>query len=181
MFQIWQMETKNAAPAWVGYRLCLGGIPPLLGWDTASAWVGWHPEGLPSMAFLATFHYHLFKTSLRSRSPPLVLGHCLLDPFLMAGERFDIGADRSSQVTHESALPISKHPLAPFVNGPSRQHPTTASVRCVCKQHDHLGNKQIRSFWNEEEEKWYANWVTTCPLVEIRKESCKNRKFPARR
>jgi hypothetical protein len=58
----------------------------------------------------------------------------------MADERFDIGADRSSQVTHESALPISKHPLAPFVNGPVVN--TQPPLRCAAW----LGNMTIKGY-----------------------------------
>ncbi|HBL72108.1 MAG TPA: hypothetical protein DD409_04085 [Bacteroidales bacterium] len=78
------------------------------------------------MALFTTFPDHLFS------SIPLPLaghGYCLLYPFLRAGEYFDIGANRSSQVTHELALPISKHPRAPIVNGPGFNTHAPPAVR----------------------------------------------------
>ena len=81
------------------YPLCLGWMPLLLGWDGTSAWVGWHPEGLPSMAFLATFHYHLFK-NVPSLPLPSACARVLPPGPVPHGLRpLDIDAKCSSQVT----------------------------------------------------------------------------------
>ena len=66
--------------------------------------------------------------SLRSRSPDGV-GYCLQYPFLRAGARFDIGANRSSQVTREVGLADLKASTGAPRQCYWRQHPTPLAVR----------------------------------------------------
>jgi hypothetical protein len=58
-----------------------------------------------------------------------VVGCCLQYPFLRAGERFDIGANRSSQVTREVGLADLKAFPGALRQCYWIQHPTPLAVR----------------------------------------------------
>ena len=66
--------------------------------------------------------------SLRDRSPNGA-GSCLQYPFLRAGERFDIGANPSSQVTREVGLADLKASTGAPRQCYWIQHPTPLAVR----------------------------------------------------